>query len=81
MGILIIILVGVIAGWLAGKLVKGGGFGLVGDLIVGVVGALIGGWLLPRLGIYLGAGLLSAIASATIGAVVLLVIIKLVRRV
>src|SRR5258706_7325490 len=78
--ILVILLVGLIAGWLAGKLVRGGGFGLIGDILVGVVGALIGGWLLPRLGIYLGVGLIAAIASATIGAVVLLVVIKLVRR-
>lgn len=78
--LLIIILVGIIAGWLAGQIVKGGGFGLIGDLVVGIIGAFIGGWLLPRLGIVLGGGILGEIVSATIGAVVLLVILKLVRR-
>jgi uncharacterized membrane protein YeaQ/YmgE (transglycosylase-associated protein family) len=79
--ILIWLLVGAIAGWLAGLLVKGGGFGLLGDIAVGIIGAFIGGWLLPRLGISFGVGLVPAIASATIGAVVLLVILRLVRRV
>lgn len=71
-----ILLVGIIAGWLAGKLVAGGGFGLIGDLIVGVLGAFIGNWMLPRLNIHLGVGTLSLILNATIGAVVLLVIIR-----
>ena len=79
--ILVILLVGVVAGWLAGHLVRGSGFGLIGDLVVGVVGAVIGGWLLTKLGINLGAGLLAAIASATIGAVALLLLVRLVRRV
>ena len=78
--LLIIVVVGVIAGWLAGQLVKGSGFGLIGDLIVGVIGAFIGGWLLPRLGISIGAGIVGAIISATIGAVILLVVLRLVRR-
>ena len=77
--LLIILLVGVIAGWLAGQIVQGTGFGLVGDLLIGIVGAFIGSWLLPQLGIHLGAGLVAAIINATIGAIVLLVIIKLVR--
>jgi len=58
---------------------QGTGFGLVGDLIVGIVGALIGSWVLPRLGIHLGAGLVAAILNATIGAILLLLTIKLVR--
>ena len=78
--ILIILLVGLIAGWLAGKIVQGTGFGLVGDIAIGIVGAFIASWLLPRLGIGLGVGLIRAIIDATIGAVVLLVIIRLVRR-
>ncbi|HEY8696213.1 MAG TPA: GlsB/YeaQ/YmgE family stress response membrane protein [Rhizomicrobium sp.] len=78
--ILIWILVGAVAGWLAGMVVRGGGFGLAGDIIVGIVGAFIGGWLLPRLGVSLGAGILGAIVSATIGAVILLLILRLVRR-
>ncbi len=76
----IILAVGIIAGWLAGQLVRGSGFGLVGDLVIGVVGAFIGNWLLPRLGVAIGIGLVAAIVSATIGAVVLLLIIKVIRR-
>ena len=72
----VIVVVGIIAGWLAGKIVAGGGFGLIGDLVVGIVGAFIGDWLLPRLNIHLGAGMIAAIANATIGAIVLLIIIR-----
>jgi uncharacterized membrane protein YeaQ/YmgE (transglycosylase-associated protein family) len=72
--------VGAIAGLLAAIIVKGGGFGLFGDIVVGIIGAFVGGWLLPRLGVHLGVGLVSAIASATVGAVVLLIILRLVRR-
>ena len=78
--ILIILLVGLIAGWLAGQVVQGTGFGLIGDICIGIVGAFIASWLLPRLGIGLGTGLIRAIIDATIGAIVLLVIIRLVRR-
>jgi uncharacterized membrane protein YeaQ/YmgE (transglycosylase-associated protein family) len=77
--LLVILVVGVVAGWLAGQIVRGAGFGLVGDLILGVVGAFIGAWLLPQLGIELGAGIVRAIINATIGAVVLLLLIRLVR--
>jgi uncharacterized membrane protein YeaQ/YmgE (transglycosylase-associated protein family) len=79
--IIIWIIVGAIAGWLAGMVVKGGGFGLIGDIIVGIVGAVIAGWLLPQLGIALGSGFVAAVIDAFIGAVILLVIIKLVKRV
>src|SRR3954464_7149037 len=77
--LLIILLVGIVAGWLAGQIVQGTGFGLVGDLVVGIIGAFIGSWVLPRLGIHLGTGLVAAIANATIGAILLLLTIKLVR--
>jgi len=77
--LLIILLVGIVAGWLGGQIVQGTGFGLVGDLVVGIIGAFIGSWVLPRLGIHLGAGLVAAIANATIGALLLLLTIKLVR--
>ncbi|MDE2229555.1 MAG: GlsB/YeaQ/YmgE family stress response membrane protein [Alphaproteobacteria bacterium] len=80
-GILVLLLVGLVAGWLAGQIVRGRGFGLVGDLIVGVVGAFIGSWLFGALGIFIGMGLIGAIISATIGAVILVAIIRLVRRV
>ena len=78
--ILIWLLVGAVAGWLAGLVVKGGGFGLLRDIAIGIVGAFIGGWLLPRIGVNLGGGLVAAVGSATIGAVVLLLILRLVRR-
>jgi uncharacterized membrane protein YeaQ/YmgE (transglycosylase-associated protein family) len=74
------IIVGAIAGWLAGMVVKGGGFGLIGDIVVGIVGAVIAGWLLPYLGIALGTGFVAAVIDAFIGAVILLVIIKLIKR-
>ena len=78
-GILIILLVGLIAGWLAGKIVRGTGFGLIADICIGIVGALIASWLFPRLGIQLGAGIVSAIIAATVGAVLLLVVLRLIR--
>ena len=73
------ILIGLVAGWLAGVLVKGGGFGVVGDIAVGVLGALLGGWLFRQMGIEWG-GLGGAILVATLGAVLLIVLIRLVRR-
>ena len=76
--LLVILLVGIVAGWLAGKIVDGGGFGVIGDLIVGVVGAFIGDWLLPRLNIHLGIGIVGLIINATLGAIVLLVILRVV---
>ena len=78
--LLIILLVGLIAGWLAGQIVQGTGFGLVADIALGVVGALIGSWLLPQLGIHLGSGIVAAVISATIGALLLLFILRLVYR-
>ena len=60
-GLLVIIIVGIVAGWLAGRVMEGGGFGLIGDLLVGLVGAFIGDWLLPRLGIHLGVGIVALI--------------------
>jgi uncharacterized membrane protein YeaQ/YmgE (transglycosylase-associated protein family) len=80
MGIIIWLIVGAIAGWLAGMVVKGGGFGLIGDIIVGIVGGLIAGWLLPRLGIFIGGGFIGDVIDAFIGAVILLLILRLVKR-
>ncbi len=78
--ILVILLVGLAAGWLAGQIVQGTGFGIVGDMVVGVAGAFIGDWLMPRSGIHLGFGIVGAVIDATIGAVVLLFVIRLLRR-
>jgi uncharacterized membrane protein YeaQ/YmgE (transglycosylase-associated protein family) len=77
--ILVILVVGLIAGWLAGQIVRGGGMGLIADLAVGIVGAFIGSWVLPRIGLILGSGLLAEIINATIGAIILLLIIRLVQ--
>ena len=74
------LIIGAIAGWLAGKLVKGGGFGLLVDILVGIVGAFIGGWLAGVLGISLGGGWIASIITATIGAVILLFIVRLFKR-
>jgi uncharacterized membrane protein YeaQ/YmgE (transglycosylase-associated protein family) len=78
--LLVILVVGFIAGWLAGKIVQGTGLGLIGDIAIGVAGAFIASWLFPKLGIGLGVGVVRAIINSTIGAVLLLVIIRLVRR-
>ena len=77
--LVLILVVGVVAGWLAGQLVRGTGFGLIGDLVIGVIGAFIGTWLLPQLNIHIGSGMVGAIVSATIGAVLLLIILRLFR--
>jgi uncharacterized membrane protein YeaQ/YmgE (transglycosylase-associated protein family) len=78
--VIIILIVGAVAGWLAGLIVRGIGFGLIGNIVVGIVGAFIAGWLLPRIGIAIGGGIVASIINATIGAVVLLVIIGLIKR-
>jgi uncharacterized membrane protein YeaQ/YmgE (transglycosylase-associated protein family) len=79
--IIIWLIIGAIAGWLAGLLVEGTGFGLIGDIIIGIAGAIVAGWLLPTLHINIGTGIIAAIIDAVIGAVVLLFVFKLVRRV
>jgi uncharacterized membrane protein YeaQ/YmgE (transglycosylase-associated protein family) len=80
MHILWFIIIGLIAGWLAGKLVKGKGFGVVGDIIVGVIGALIGGFLFRMLGFSTEGGLVASLIVATIGAVVLLWLVRLFKK-
>src|SRR4029079_1891285 len=77
--IIVILLVGLVAGWLAGKIVRGAGFGLIGDIVIGIVGAFIASWLPPQLHVGLGVGLVREIIDATIGAVVLLLVIRLLR--
>jgi uncharacterized membrane protein YeaQ/YmgE (transglycosylase-associated protein family) len=78
--IIVWLIVGAIAGWLAGLIVKGGGFGLLGNIVVGIIGAVVAGWLLPTLGVNLGTGIVAAIIDSAIGAVVVLVIISLIKR-
>ncbi len=77
--LLVILLVGGVAGWSAGQIVRGTGFGIIGDLIIGIVGAFIGSWLVPRLGLHLGSGIVSAIVNATLGAILLLLVLRLFR--
>jgi uncharacterized membrane protein YeaQ/YmgE (transglycosylase-associated protein family) len=77
--LLIFLAIGAVAGWLAGVLMKGGGFGLLGNIVVGVIGALVGGWLFGVLGISAG-GLIGSILMATAGAVVLLLVVGLIRK-
>jgi uncharacterized membrane protein YeaQ/YmgE (transglycosylase-associated protein family) len=78
--LLVFLIVGAIAGWLAGLIVKGYGFGLIGNIVVGIIGALLATWLLPQLGVHLGVGWIREIVNATIGAVIILVILSLIRR-
>ncbi|QUS38921.1 GlsB/YeaQ/YmgE family stress response membrane protein [Tardiphaga alba] len=80
MGILAALLIGAIAGWLAGLIVRGAGFGLIGNIVIGIIGALVASWLFPRLGISLGSSGIRDIVNATIGAVIVLVILSLIRR-
>ena len=75
-GILAWLIVGAIAGWLAGQFMKGGGYGLLGDIIVGIIGAFVGGFVLSLLGIGGSAGLLGSIVVAFIGAVILIAIVR-----
>ena len=81
MGILAALVIGAIAGWLAGVIVRGAGFGLIGNIVIGIIGALVAGWLLPQLHVELASGTLGSIVDATIGAVVVLVILSLIKRV
>jgi uncharacterized membrane protein YeaQ/YmgE (transglycosylase-associated protein family) len=76
--LVVIILIGLVSGWLAGQVMQGSGFGLIGDVIVGLLGALIGDWLLPRLNIHLGSGIVALTANAVIGAIVLLFVLRLI---
>jgi uncharacterized membrane protein YeaQ/YmgE (transglycosylase-associated protein family) len=80
MGILAALVIGAIAGWLAGLIVRGAGFGLIGNMVIGIIGALVASWVLPQLHIQLASGTLGAILDATIGAVIILVILSLVKR-
>jgi uncharacterized membrane protein YeaQ/YmgE (transglycosylase-associated protein family) len=78
--LIVFLIVGAIAGWLAGKLVRGRGFGLIGNMVLGVLGAVIAGYLLPQLGFTAGGGFFAALLHATLGAVVLLFVVRLVKN-
>ena len=78
--IVVILIIGAAAGWLAGQIVSGFGYGLLGNIVIGIVGAFLASLLLPRLGVGMGGGILASIISATIGAVILLLVIKVAKR-
>jgi uncharacterized membrane protein YeaQ/YmgE (transglycosylase-associated protein family) len=80
MGIIAALIIGGIAGWLAGLIVRGAGFGILGNIVIGIIGALLASWLLPQLGVNLGVGWVRDIINATIGGVIILVILSLIRR-
>jgi uncharacterized membrane protein YeaQ/YmgE (transglycosylase-associated protein family) len=77
--LLVILFVGLIAGWLAGKIVRGTGFGIVGDILIGIAGAFVASWLFPKLGFRLGVGLTREIIDSAIGAIILLLVVRLIR--
>ena len=79
-GLIFWLIIGGVAGWLAGKLMRGDGFGLIGDIAVGVIGGFIGGWLAGLLGIHIGGGIIASLVTATAGAVLLVFILRLVKR-
>ena len=79
-GIIAWIIIGGIAGWLAGLIVRGGGFGIIGDIIVGIIGAVIFGWLFGAAGLSVGSGMIGSIVAAVIGAVILILVLRLVTR-
>lgn len=78
--LIVTLLIGAVSGWLAGQLIRGFGFGLAGNIVLGIVGAFVAGAVLPRLGISFGSGLLGAILHATFGAALVLFLIRLIKR-
>jgi uncharacterized membrane protein YeaQ/YmgE (transglycosylase-associated protein family) len=78
--LIIWLIVGGVAGWLAGLVMKGGGFGLIGDIVLGIVGAFVAGLLLPAIGIAIGGGIFAAIINAFIGACIVLLVVRLIKR-
>jgi uncharacterized membrane protein YeaQ/YmgE (transglycosylase-associated protein family) len=79
-GLIWFLIIGAIAGWLAGLAMKGSGFGLLGDIVVGVIGAVLGGWLFGQLGLWPGGGLVGSLIVAFVGAVILLFLVRLIKR-
>jgi uncharacterized membrane protein YeaQ/YmgE (transglycosylase-associated protein family) len=80
MGFIAWIVVGLIAGWLAGQVMKGGGYGVLVDIILGILGGIVGGWVFGLLGIWPGGGMIGSIIVAFIGAVILVGITRLIKR-
>ncbi len=80
MSIIAALVIGAIAGWLAGLIVRGAGFGLIGNIVIGMIGALVASWLLPQLGVSLGGSAFRDVVNATIGAVIILIILSMIKR-
>jgi uncharacterized membrane protein YeaQ/YmgE (transglycosylase-associated protein family) len=80
MGVIVWLIVGAIAGWLAGLIVKGGGFGLIGNIIIGIIGAIVAGWLLPLFGVLIGGGFFAQVINAAIGAIIVLLVVSFIKR-
>ncbi len=80
MDIIWFLIIGLVAGWLAGTLMSSGGYGIIGDIVLGILGAVIGGYLFSSLGVSAGGGTLGSIIVATVGAVVLIALLRLVKR-
>ncbi|MGN6409901.1 MAG: GlsB/YeaQ/YmgE family stress response membrane protein [Nitrobacter sp.] len=80
MGVIVWLIVGAIAGWLAGLIVKGGGFGLIGNIVIGIIGAIVAGWILPLFGVLIGGGFFAQIINAAIGAVIVLLVVAFIKR-
>jgi uncharacterized membrane protein YeaQ/YmgE (transglycosylase-associated protein family) len=80
MNLLWILIIGGIAGWIAGKLMRGDGYGVIMDIVIGIVGGWLGGWLFARLGIHVGHGLLGSLVEAIIGSVILIWLVRLIKR-
>jgi uncharacterized membrane protein YeaQ/YmgE (transglycosylase-associated protein family) len=79
-GLIVFLIVGALAGWIAAKMVRGRGFGLLGNIVLGILGAVVAGYLLPQLGFTAGGGFFASLLHATIGAVVLLFVVRLVKN-
>ena len=81
MNILIMLAIGAVAGWLAGVILKGGGYGLIGDIVVGIIGAFVGGYVFGKLNISIGSGIVNDIITSTVGAILLILVIRLVKKI
>jgi uncharacterized membrane protein YeaQ/YmgE (transglycosylase-associated protein family) len=80
MNLIVWIVVGLIAGWAAGKIMKGSGYGVLGDIVLGILGGIIGGWILGVLGLYSGGGLIPSILTAIVGAVLLVALVRMIKK-
>jgi uncharacterized membrane protein YeaQ/YmgE (transglycosylase-associated protein family) len=80
MNIIIWLIIGGLAGWLAGKILQGAGFGLIGNVVIGICGAVLAGWLLPIIGVHIGTGFIPELINALIGALVILIVLGAVQR-